>query len=65
MIIKIIYSLLLITAWGAIIKYRRIVKSWTGNFVWAERYLWRGSTYFVIILIWAGCIIFWVRYPFI
>ena len=65
MIIKIIYALLLITAGWAIIKYRRIVRSWTGTFVWAEKYLGRGSTYFVIILIWAACIIFWIRYPFI
>ncbi len=64
MIIKLIYAILLIT-WGVyIIKYRRIVKSWTGNFVWAEHYLWRWSTYFVIILIWLFMIFLWALYPF-
>ncbi len=64
MIIKLIYAILLIW-WGAtIIKYRKIVKSWTWNFVWAEQYIWRGGTYIAIILIWLAMIFYWAIYPF-
>lgn len=62
--IKIIYSLLFI-AWGvALLKYRRTVKSWTGNFVWAEKYLGNWWTYLVIILFGLFFIFFGVLYPF-
>ncbi len=64
MIVKLIYAIFLIWWWAAIIKYRRTVKSWTGNFVWAEHYLWRGWTYFIILLIWLCMIFMWVLYPF-
>lgn len=64
MIIKIIYWLLMISSGIAILKYRRIVKSWTWNFVWAEQYLWRWGTYLVLILIWLWLIFLWAIYPF-
>lgn len=63
-LLKIIYAIILIAIWYYIIKYRRDVKWWTGNFVWAEQYLWSGWTYFVIILIWLACIFFGTLYPF-
>jgi len=39
MIIKIVYGLFFIACGWSLIRYRRNVKSWTGNFVWAEKYL--------------------------
>ena len=63
-IIDLIYAILLIV-WGMwLIKYRRNVKWWTGNFVWAERYIWNWGTYFVMILIGLFMIFLWVIYPF-
>ena len=64
MIIKLIYSILLIAWWVSIVKYRKTVKSWTWNFYWAENYLWRWWTYSAIILIWLAMIFIWVLYPF-
>lgn len=64
MIIDIIYWLFFIWLWSLILKYRKNVKGWTWNFVWAEHYLWRWWTYFVIILIWLWIIFYWVIYPF-
>ncbi len=64
MIIKIIYAILLIASWSAILKYRKVVKSWTGNFYWAEKHIGSWGTYFVLILIWLGLIFLWVLYPF-
>ena len=61
---KIFYWIVLFWVWFLLIKHRRTVKSWTGNFYWAEHYLWRGSTYFVIILIWLFCMFLWILYPF-
>ncbi|MFK7780052.1 MAG: hypothetical protein QM490_02795 [Candidatus Gracilibacteria bacterium] len=64
MIVKIIYALFFITGGASIIKYRKIVKSWTGNFVWAEQFLGRGGTY-AVILFFGICLIFYgVIYPF-
>jgi len=63
-IINIIYWILLIGSWIWIIKYRRIVKSWTWNFVWAERYLWSWWTYLILILVWLWLIFFWALVPF-
>jgi len=62
--VKIFYAIVFFCIWFLIIKYRRTVKSWTGNFYWAEHYLWRGSTYFVIILIWLFLMFLWILYPF-
>jgi len=61
---KIFYAILLIGSWVLILKYRRVVKSWTGNFYWAERYLWRGWTYFVLTIIAIVLIFIWILYPF-
>ncbi len=63
-LLKLFYSILFIWLWYLMLKYRRIVKSWTWNFVWAERYLWSWWTYFVLVLIWAFLIFYWVVYPF-
>lgn len=63
-LVKIFYAILLIVIWASLIKYRRIVKSWTWNFVWAERYLWSWWTYFVLVLVWLLMIFLWVLYPF-
>lgn len=64
LLVDLFYSLLLIWMWASILKYRRVVKSWTWNFVWAERYLWHGWTYFVLIIFWCFLIFWWVLYPF-
>ncbi len=63
-IVKLFYWLLMIAIWVWIIKYRKQVKSWTGNWVWAERYIWRGWTYFVMLLLWLALIFLGVLYPF-
>lgn len=63
-IVKIIYWLFFIGLGFSLIKYRRVVKSWTWNFVWAEKYLWSGWTYLFIILLWMWLIFYWVIYPF-
>jgi hypothetical protein len=65
MIINIIYSILLIIGWVAILKYRKIIKSWTGNFYWAEKYIGNWWTYLVLIAIGMAMIFYWIRYPFI
>ena len=63
-IINLIYAILLIS-WGVgLIKYRRNIKWWTGNFLWAEKYIWNGGTYFVFILAGLFMIFLWVIYPF-
>ncbi|MDP2091270.1 MAG: hypothetical protein Q8K30_06770 [Candidatus Gracilibacteria bacterium] len=64
MIVKLIYSIFFITSGYYIIKYRKVVKSWTGNFYWAEHYLGNGGTYFVLLLIGLGLIFLGVTYPF-
>ena len=63
-LIDIIYAILFIAWWIWLIKYRRNVKWWTGNFVWAERYIWNWGTYFVLILAGLFMIFLWVLYPF-
>lgn len=64
MIIKIFYAIMLIAWWYGLIRYRRNVKSWTGNFVWAEKYLGSGGTYLVMILFGMFLIFLGVLYPF-
>lgn len=64
MIINIIYWILFIAWWVALIKYRKTVKSWTWNFYWAERYIWNWGTYLVLILTWWIMIFLWVLSPF-
>ncbi len=63
-LVKLFYAVLLVWMGYLILKYRRTVKSWTGNFVWAERYLWNGGTYLVLIFIGCFLIILWILYPF-
>lgn len=62
--IDIFYGILLIFAGAAMIKYRRNIKSWTGNFLWAEKYLGRGGTYIVMILFALFLIFLGVLFPF-
>lgn len=62
--IDIIYAILFIIGGYSIIKHRRNVKKWTGNWLWAEKYIWNGGTYVVLILIWLFMIFLWVLYPF-
>jgi len=38
-IIDIFYAIVFVCGWITIIKYRRNVKSWTGNWMWAEKYI--------------------------
>ncbi|MGE4444433.1 MAG: hypothetical protein AB7E37_05580 [Candidatus Altimarinota bacterium] len=63
-IIDLFYALLLFGVGFSIIKYRRVVKSWTGNFVWAERYIGTGGTYLVLLLLGCFLMIWGVLYPF-
>ncbi|MDD3645984.1 MAG: hypothetical protein PHH06_01095 [Candidatus Gracilibacteria bacterium] len=64
MLIDLFYAVLLILTGVGILKYRRVVKSWTGNFVWAERYLGNGGTYIVLIFLGLFLIFWGVLYPF-
>lgn len=61
---KIFYSIFFIIIWISILKYRKQVHWWTGNFVWAEQYLWRWWTYLVLVWLWLWLIFFWAIYPF-
>jgi len=40
-IVDIFYSIMFILGGIGLIKYRRNVKSWTGNWLWAEKYIGR------------------------
>ena len=64
MIVNIIYWIMLIAWWMGLIKYRKIVKWWTGNFYWAEHYIGNWWTYLVFILSGLFMIFLWVLYPF-
>ncbi|MFA6090927.1 MAG: hypothetical protein WC774_04080 [Candidatus Gracilibacteria bacterium] len=63
-IIKICYALIGIAMGLSILKYRKVVYSWTGKFYWAEKYLGSGGTVFIISLIGLGLIFVSVVYPF-
>ena len=63
-VIDILYAVMLFWAWFSLIKYRRNIKWWTGNFVWAERYLWHGGTYLILILLGCFLMVWGVLYPF-
>jgi len=63
-LLKIFYGAIFIAIGYLMIKYRRNVKSWTGNFVWAERYLWSWWTNLIIVLMALALIFFWAMYPF-
>lgn len=62
--IKIFYSILFISLWVLLLKYRRTVKSWTGNFYWAEKYIGNWWTYFVLVLAGLWFIFYGAIYPF-
>ncbi len=62
--IKILYSLVLVWSWVLLLKYRRVIRSWTWTFMWAEKYIWNWWTYIVIMLMWLALIFVWVLYPF-
>ncbi len=64
MLIDIFYAICLIAMWVVILKYRKVVRTWTGTFYWAERSIWRWWTYLIIMLIWVLLIFLWVIYPF-
>ncbi|MCD5375014.1 hypothetical protein LR010_01015 [Candidatus Gracilibacteria bacterium] len=64
LLIDLFYSVLFIAGGISIIKYRRNVKSWTGNWLWAEKILGSGGTYVLMILIGLFLIFFGVIYPF-
>lgn len=49
-LIKAFYALFGIAIGLGILKYRKVVYSWTGKFYWAEKYLGSGGTVFVICL---------------
>ncbi len=63
-VVKLFYALLGIAMGLGIVKYRKIVYSWTGRFYWAEKYLGSGGTVFIITLVWLGLIFVSVTYPF-
>ena len=62
--VKLFYWILMIAMWAWIIKYRKQLKWWTGNWVWAEKYVWRGWTYFIMLLLGLWLIFLGVLYPF-
>ncbi len=61
---RILYGILLFAMWFYWLKYRRQLKSWTWSFYWAEKYLWNGWTYTVLILLCIGLMFLWVIAPF-
>jgi len=63
-IVKLFYWILMIAIGAWIIKYRKPLKSWTGNWVWAERYIGRWGTYFIMLLFGLLLMFLWVLYPF-
>lgn len=63
-IIKLFYALFGIAMGLGILKYRKVVYSWTGRFYWAEKYLGSGGTVFIITLVGLGLIFVSVAYPF-
>ncbi|MCD5380505.1 hypothetical protein LR004_01125 [Candidatus Gracilibacteria bacterium] len=62
--VKLFYGILMIAMGAGIIKYRKQLKGWTGNWVWAEKYVGRGGTYFIMLLLGLGLIFLGVLYPF-
>ncbi len=63
-IIKLIYWIGLIALGFSIIKYRKAIKWWTGNWVWAEKYIGRWGTYFALLLFGLLLMFLWAMYPF-
>lgn len=63
MFVKILYFLLFTSLGIAVLKYRKNVYEWTGQWYWAEKYVGRGGTLTVITLIGLGLLFFGVGYP--
>lgn len=63
-IVDLFYAVLLFAIGFFMIRYRKTVKSWSGNFVWAEQYIGRWWTYFILILLWMFLMFLWVLWPF-
>lgn len=63
-LLKILYAAMGIAVGIGILKYRKIVYSWTGRFYWAEKYLGSGGTMIVITLVGLGLIFVSIIYPF-
>ncbi|ATU05099.1 hypothetical protein BKN14_01425 [Candidatus Gracilibacteria bacterium HOT-871] len=63
-LINIFYGILFITGGCLVLKYRRQIKNFAGDFVWAETYLGRGTTYLVLIIIGCGLIFIGALMPF-
>lgn len=64
MFIKILYFFVFVGLGVAILKYRKNVHEWTGQWYWAEKNLGRGGTILVITIVGLGLIFFGVGYPF-
>ncbi|MDD3302667.1 MAG: hypothetical protein PHN31_03850 [Candidatus Gracilibacteria bacterium] len=63
-ILKLFYSILYIGLGILIIKYRKNIHSWTGNWYWAEKYLGSGGTYLVLVFLGLFFIFLGGLYPF-
>lgn len=63
-IVDLFFAVILFWLGFSLIKYRKNVKSWTWNFLWAERYLWHWGTYLVLILVWCFFMVWGILYPF-
>ncbi|MDD3793580.1 MAG: hypothetical protein PHI37_02115 [Candidatus Gracilibacteria bacterium] len=62
--IRLFYSAFFIYLGYLIIRYRKQLHGWTGNFVWAEHYIGRGGTYLILVGIGLLCIFYGAMYPF-
>lgn len=58
MFIKLFYFLVFTSLGVTILKYRKKVFEWTGQWYWAEKYLGRGGTIVAITLIGMGMVFF-------
>lgn len=61
---KLLMTVFLMWLGFLILKYRKFVKDWTGNFYWAEKYLGSGGTMIVLIAIALLLIFLWASIPF-
>lgn len=58
------YVAFFIWLWYSFIRYRQVIKSWTGDWWFAERRLWRWWTYVMMILLGLVLMFYWAVYPF-
>lgn len=61
---KILNWIIITSIWILILYYRRQIKNFIWDFAWAEAYLWRWTSYLILILVWCFMIFFWVVYAF-